>query len=206
MNAVATVEFSGNGVIENPYLEEYWAIGGGDNSLWSDWGKWERKCSARRELVKKYSWAIPGAPALRVIASAEHVVEMGAGNGYWAHLLRRVGCDVIAFDAFERGEYGYTEERTWTHVQRGGPARLRKVPPCYALLLCWPPMNTMCERALRYFRGDRLFYVGEGDGGCTGTDRFHRMLRANWHLIDTFRIPQWDCINDELYCYTRRDK
>mmetsp|Transcript_7858 Transcript_7858/g.19988 ORF Transcript_7858/g.19988 Transcript_7858/m.19988 type:complete len:164 (-) Transcript_7858:188-679(-) len=46
----------------------------------------------------KYAWAIPDQRAIRIIANFSPLVEIGAGKGYWAMLLRQAGADVLALD------------------------------------------------------------------------------------------------------------
>lgn len=46
----------------------------------------------------KYAFAVPNERALQVIAYYSPVVEVGAGTGYWAGLLRKRGVEVIAVD------------------------------------------------------------------------------------------------------------
>ena len=54
----------------------------------------------RRELIAKYGFAVPTNEALDAVGrcSPSGVVEVGAGTGYWAHLLQQRGVDVAAFD------------------------------------------------------------------------------------------------------------
>eukprot|EP00976_Prorocentrum_cordatum_P091331 1188484-Prorocentrum_minimum.AAC.2 len=51
-------------------------------------------------LRRIYSWGVPSTEALEEVAhhSANGVVEMGAGTGYWAWLLRNMGVAVSAYD------------------------------------------------------------------------------------------------------------
>jgi hypothetical protein len=51
-------------------------------------------------LRRMYSWAVPTDEAIAAIANASPfgVVEVGAGTGYWAMLLRHRGVDVLAYD------------------------------------------------------------------------------------------------------------
>src|SRR5688572_22451888 len=54
----------------------------------------------RLSLAQEYSFAIPNEEAITAIAKAgdKKIVEMGAGTGYWAMLLRQAGADVIAYE------------------------------------------------------------------------------------------------------------
>jgi hypothetical protein len=61
----------------------------------------------------------------------------------------------------------------------------------------------MASRALAAFRGEYVAYVGEGDGGCTADDRFHRVLAERWSEVETVPIPQWYGLHDRLEIYRR---
>lgn len=75
-----------------------------------------------------------------------------------------------------------------------------------ALLLCWPPHGTsLAHDALKAFPGDTLFFIGEGDGGCTGDDDFFRLLYEEWEEIDTCPSHiSWSGIRDYLTLYRRK--
>ncbi len=76
--------------------------------------------------------------------------------------------------------------------------------PGRVLMLCWPPYaEPMGFHALKGFRGDRLVYIGERYGGCTGDDAFHELLEAEWDTISEHALPQWEGINDRLFIYQR---
>ena len=51
-------------------------------------------------LRRMYSWGIPADEALTVIenVSPAGIVEVGAGTGYWAMLLKKRGVDIVAYD------------------------------------------------------------------------------------------------------------
>jgi hypothetical protein len=73
------------------------------------------------------------------------------------------------------------------------------------LFLSWPPyFKDMAVKALQLFKGKRLAYIGEGYGGCTGTDEFHDLLEKAWKLDKTITIPQWFGIHDHLFIFSKR--
>ena len=53
---------------------------------------------ARDRMVAQFSWAIPNNDALNVLAAHAPLIELAAGTGYWAHLLKQRGVDILAFD------------------------------------------------------------------------------------------------------------
>ena len=45
----------------------------------------------------------------------------------------------------------------------------------------------MAARCLEHYTGQRLIYIGEGDGGCTADDQFHQMLEEHWEEVENHR-------------------
>jgi hypothetical protein len=52
-----------------------------------------RETADRHALVDRYGWAIPTDEAIAALVELSPLVEIGAGRGYWAHLLRQAGAD-----------------------------------------------------------------------------------------------------------------
>lgn len=114
-------------------------------------------------LTSLFAYALPTEAALGAIArhSPEGVVEIGAGGGLWAHLLRERGLRVHAYDTA-------STSLAHTLVRNGGPRAASKHCGC-SLFLCWPPLeepcgehrpNLMALEALQSLRGDgALIYV-----------------------------------------------
>ena len=72
-------------------------------------------------------------------------------------------------------------------------------------MMSWPPYdNPMAYESLKAFRGNKIIYIGEGSGGCTGCDKFHNELNNNWNAMGTVGIPSFDGIYDQLYLYGRK--
>lgn len=151
-------------------------------------------------LRRMYSWAVPNDEALRIIRkwSPRGVVEMGAGTGYWSHLLSETGLDVYPFDRHPTHEKapnpqhmigGGMNERTgnenaWINppsfcqVHAGGAETLAAYSQ-QTLLLCWPPAEAergvetqvrfFAWECLRKYRGDALIFVGEEENSQVAT-------------------------------------
>lgn len=172
--------------------------------------------SERDRLVKKYAWAIPTNEALDAIArhAPQGIIEIGAGTGYWASLLRERGVDVLAFDMAPLAPAGHAapylnryhgDALPWTQVELGTEHILMgDLHHERALFLCWPPYaDDMAANALRFYRGDTLIYIGESGGGCTGDDAFHGMLEQAWEEVACVGLPQFPGIHDDLTIYRR---
>jgi hypothetical protein len=148
-------------------------------------------------IAGHFAWAVPTEAAIDCIRRhADAVIEIGAGNGYWAWLLREAGVDVAAFDAAPPAF-------TWTRVEVGDE-RQAAAAEGRALLLCWPPWAApMAAAALAAFRGDVVIYIGEWMGG-SAEPGFFAALAAGFEAIDAVDIPRWHARSDRLTVFRRR--
>lgn len=156
----------------------------------------------RRELASRYAWAVPTEAALGLAGDHGPLLEVGAGTGYWASLLRARGVDVLATDVAPPGEGNAYHHAgpAWTRVERLAAADAVRTYPGRTLLMCWPPPDDDAAgyAALRAYTGDVLVYVGGGADGPTGTPRLHAELALNWTVTDELALPSWPGIPDRL--------
>lgn len=179
----------------NPYFDESFSVRRGYNYV------------ARGELVRKFAWAIPNDRALDLLSRNAPIVEMGAGRGYWAWVLRNGGVDIDAYDGFERGGFGYTATHVWTDVTPGGPEILSEYPKDHTLFLCWPPYDDMfAVQCLIEYRGNDIIYIGESSMGCTANATFFWMLSQIYEEVDNLEIPYWYGIHDMMHHYKKLQK
>lgn len=140
---------------------------------------------------------IPAISENPLITECAPVVELGAGRGYWASLLRAGGTDVVAIDK-------QISDNPWTEVVAGDVDSLDSYPG-HALMMIWPPLrSSMAKDALARYRGNCLIYVGEGADGCCAEPGFFDLLRQDWNLVKHVGIPTWPRIYDGLFLYSRK--
>ena len=162
------------------------------------------KVDVRGIATREYAWAIPDDDAIYVCSKASPIVEMGAGKGYWAELLRRNGVKVDAFDGFEDGGFGYKQADTWGTVWSGGPEELLHYDPSWSMLLVWPPYrDTFGTECVMAYQGEHVILVGEDSWGCTGDAMLHTVLKHAWRMTERVHIPSWDGISDYLRVFER---
>jgi hypothetical protein len=176
---------------------------------WHGGGRGEYKYFADRfDMCGTYSWAIcsPGDIAwLREVLGGRHVVEAGAGTGYWAHQMEQAGIGVVAYDPNEAGPGNVFARRAWTTVLPGDHTVPERHPD-RALFLCWPSYDdSWAAQALACYTGDLLIYCGEGESGCTADDSFFELLDAGWEEVaDCPAHVSYMGIHDRLTAYRRK--
>jgi len=181
--------------LENPYLNKFESIVNKSDRFSA------LPYYKRQDLVKKYAWAVPDENAIEKIVSYSPIVEIGAGSGYWAWLIEQAGGDIICYDKSPWDDsYSEVSKAEESAVNEHADRSLFLCwPP-----LCWPPLSTdMGSNALSHYEGDAVLYIGEGKGGCTANDEFHRKLEIDYNLEEVVDIPQWPSVYDSLYIYKR---
>lgn len=202
----------------NPYWEEARDALVGDEY---DYQFIIKSAEARERCCRMYAWAIPDPASLAFVARhlGTRAIELGAGTGYWAWQLSHLGVDILAYDKFPpdtipnayfapnfKGEEPQGLVTTWYPVQQGEPEVLAEHPD-RTLFLCWPPYGgSLAHECLQVYRGDRVIFIGEGCGGCTGDDDFFALLDKEWQEIAAHPIQQWRHIHDGITVYERIKK
>jgi hypothetical protein len=165
----------------------------------------------REQHIAKFGFAILDRKAIELLRGYAPLLEVGAGSGYWSYELKKAGVDVVATDpgtgkyAFtEDGKKGYTKWKPWTEIEElDANAAIAKYPK-RNLLTVWPDYQELWSAAmLGEFKGQYVCYVGEGDGGCTASDEFHAILKAEYTDVADQHIPQFNHIHDRLTIYKK---
>lgn len=104
--------------------------------------QWQHASAMGEPLLNKYAWAVPSNAAIKLLTKFSPLVEMGAGKGYWAHLVQQQGGYVKPFDITVPAK-----SEAWTKVYEGTPESI--LSPAVAknknapltdlnLFLCYP--------------------------------------------------------------------
>lgn len=155
----------------------------------------------RQDLVEKYAWAVPTEETVEHLCSYDCVLEVGAGSGYWASLVRDSGGNISPYDIDPPVDM-------WTDVRKNpedNTERIVRASPAECLLLCWPPVSSpLANRVLDWFEGEHVCYVGEGAGGCTADIAFHEQLEREWEQVEWFEIPSYYGVRDDFFHFKRK--
>lgn len=167
----------------------------------------------RKAFCLRYAWTITDPDTVRFVAEncRPAAVDPMAGSGYWTHLLRQAGVDVVASDLWPPGTGSadwHADADPWIdHVVEADAADAAAEHADRTLLLAWPCYSCdsgyRCVSAYREAGGRRIVYIGEGEGGCTGDDDLHDELAGEWQRVAEHRPVQWSGIHDYVAVYDR---
>jgi hypothetical protein len=155
-----------------------------------------------------YAYAVPTDLALETIQKYGPIVEIGAGTGYWARLLKSKGISVAAYDSVptttegEQNEY-HANVPPFFPVIRSGVQVVRKTATS-SLFLCFPPPeDTMAFEAVKLYSGQYVIHVGEWEG-FTGSAEFEKYLYSNFQLLERVELPNWQDTSYDLTVWQRK--
>lgn len=197
--------------VQNPYwelLRHYPSINDG---LWhgiTPHGYAEGLGLSRNRFTATYAWSIPTPGNIAWITELlddRGVVEVGAGNGYWAWQLQQAGVDVIAYEPQKPEDNHYVSVQPYVPLLCDDATAAARHGE-QALFMSWPDWGgAWPEEALRAYEGDLVIYAGEGEGGACGDDKFFGMLAADWELIGhSPHHRTWWGVNCRLVAYRRQ--
>jgi hypothetical protein len=166
----------------------------------------------RQEYTKRdvfttfFAWAVPSRDAIDAITEftsdiSGPIVEVGAGRGLWAHLLQLNGVDMIPTD-LEPARMPFTHIEAADSLQ----AVTKFLTPGGCLMSCWPNgasryVNEALRLALSQNLVEKVIYIGEAAGGCTGNDELFDILDQNFMLMGIVNLPHWYGVHDKVYLY-----
>eukprot|EP00978_Attheya_sp_CCMP212_P024337 scaffold76329_cov59-Attheya_sp.AAC.4 len=183
--------------------------------------------------MDQYAWAIPDERALRICSEFAPLVEIGAGAGYWARLLRDKGVHVDAFDinVGHDAKAAGVSQQPYCRVEKAGPEKLLQYPNA-TLLLIYPDDHEdfsndpervpLSVQSLQMYQGDTIIHVGEWlgststlsmEGQATPDDphpwgrstavEFQILLNSTFHKVLDVPLPNWGSVKNCLTVWKR---
>jgi hypothetical protein len=143
-----------------------------------------------RRMVASESWCLPTVEwlnSMERLLAGKRVLEVCAGNGHIARLMRARGIDWTATD-IEPGHPNVEKMNALEAVEQYKPD---------VIFVSWIPYGSDLDVRLASL-GIPMVIVGEL-GGCTGTDAFYKEFdpRAADGVFSWFEdLPSWDFIHD----------
>ncbi len=168
--------------------------------------------NVRDFFIGDFSYSIPNEKAIECMAKfigKDKCLEVGAGLGLWAYLLiKDYNINMIVTD--DNSTHYEQETRKLNKycdiIDLNAENAVKKYKEANVLLMIWPPYdNDLAVSAVKKFKGNKIIYVGEAKGGCTGTDDFFNLLDKEWKEIKPENnINNWPEINDQIFFYERK--
>ena len=161
---------------------------------------------------KLFGYTIPNYKVIKKIkklAENKCILEVGAGCGLWAGLLKKINVNIIPID-IKKCKTRYTQIYLCDNI-----TALEKYN-CEILMLIWPDIDDdMAYNTLKAFKNNIFIYIGESEGGACANDKFFDLLKRKWNLIySEYIIAFWYDISDgklnelndehKIYIYKRK--
>lgn len=143
--------------------------------------------------ITTFGWTVPNDLAIDTCVAYNPLVEIGAGLGYWAKLIRNKGGIIYTYDSNKS-----------LPVKEGFPPDILLHPEAN-LFICYPPFGgDMASDCVRIFEGKYIIYVGEGPKGLSGSHQFPTKLSTEFDEIKRVAIPNWLGLSDDLTVWERK--
>jgi hypothetical protein len=166
--------------------------------------------NAREDGIARWGFAVPDDEAIAKIAAAGPVLEVMAGSGYWSKLIseqfakENLPHDVIAVDDYSWEGRVKLDFGKYHPVIKGDAVEYAGRESTRSLLMVWPYMDDTADKVLRAYKGQTVFIVTEGQGGCCGTDEMFDTLSEIYEHVEDVDIPQWEYIHDFMSIWRRK--
>lgn len=168
----------------------------------------------RRDFVHRYSWTITDPDSVAFIRNVAYygLVDPMAGTGYWAYVLAQVNVDVVCYDSDPPEEGGgentwHPQAKPWVDIEKLDATLAVVKHPDRVLMLSWPPYSEdIGVKTIEAYQGHKIVYVGEGRGGCTGSDAMFDLLDEEWEEIAEQTPVQWWGLHDRITVYERKSR
>ncbi|GAA4734996.1 hypothetical protein GCM10023263_92100 [Phytohabitans rumicis] len=157
------------------------------------------------DLARLYSYSVPTPEALIALRELGPLIELGAGAGYWARLLRDLGVDLVAYDIEEPSTNSWIADApAWTKVEVGDEHSLAGHSG-RTLFVSWPerPSGFM-STVLDVYPPATLVLITDGRVSV-GADPLYDRLASGWEQDMAMDIPRWPGRYDSLMIWHRTD-
>lgn len=133
-----------------------------------------------KERPKEYTHSLLDYNAIQQIKKLKgSVLEIGAGHGLNAKLLKYAGITVYPID---KKQYDGVEQMDYREAIKKYKTDI--------LLLVWPSYNSnVAYNSVKLFNGCYVIYVGEPEGYATANDKFFELLDTEYKEIYKRPLP-----------------
>lgn len=156
--------------------------------------------------TKKYSWTRWNEDILNIFKkyADRPIYDVMAGTGYWVSLLNEAGIEAYASDLnITNNNWGHKYKHCDIYEADALDVLQRFNYDC-DIILSWPGYgDTIGYKIVSSLKpGCKIFFAGEGRGGCTGTDEMYDVL-DDCKILDECQVKQWPGLNDYFCLYQK---
>tara|TARA_Y100000593_G_scaffold45007_1_gene85669 strand:- start:351 stop:869 length:519 start_codon:yes stop_codon:yes gene_type:complete len=161
-------------------------------------------------FLTKYGYILPTSLIIKRIiefTQKKPILEVGAGNGLLAHILKNNGQNITPTDLKpeKQGKLKYTWFKYFLDVEKlSGVDAVNKYNNHEILMICWPDKLKWAGDTLQSFKGDKFIYIG--DRYKTGDMGLINRLSKDWVKEEsTIMDSIIKSYNPKLYFYKRKN-
>lgn len=174
---------------------------------------WHANHKLRERHISEVGFPILTIEVLEILVETlkgYRVVDVGCGTGYLSKQLQDRGVNVVPVDACNTSYSLHKQGSRFTDITVTD-ALTMDLTVFDAVILSWPCYNEPFAFNVveKMYPGQILVYQGEGWGGCTGDDNFHRVLDSKFEEIEELDERLWkahaqfDGIHDSWHVYVK---
>jgi hypothetical protein len=160
----------------------------------------------RFDFVKDYCYSLPCAEAIEAFRKFARppLMDVMAGSGWWAKILNEVGIETEAIDKCLEDNM-YIKKKHFDIKYGDAIEFIGGLTSPRDIILSWPPYEgadayyALCKLPI----GSRVFYMGEGVGGCTGELCMFRCFEKNFKSLCEVMLPQFFGMHDYLEVFEK---
>jgi len=145
-------------------------------------------------FTKEFGWHFPTYDSLvkiRDYVSGKSVLSIGSGCAFVEFLLQILGVNVTPTDPYLSHCTDEVTRHTEVEVMTAREA-IKSHPGIDIFLFCWPSWNPDPDwtgEAMEMIvsgknENTRVIHIGEGEGGCTGSQKFFDLLNEHFTMED----------------------
>jgi len=157
-----------------------------------------------RDLMVTKGFVFPAADTIASWAnflSGRRVVDLMCGTGWMSGWLRRSG--VTDIRSVDNMSWEFSRYEPW--VEKHDAVEFVEGNPADVYIVSWPYMDDTAARVWEAMRpGERMLYVGEDYGGCTGNDRFFDLVSGCAEDVDLGPFHRFWGMHDAPTVYLKK--
>lgn len=172
-------------------------------------------------ILSNYPEYVPSTESIKYLSKLDNILEIGAGNGYWSHVINENNGNCYPTDISPKqndyptigtdmdNQYPVTidddvfSEIIWTEVYQADHTIISDYPN-HDILFCHPEGLRWTEEVLDLIKTEqKLILIASWYPGPDATPFFFKELIDNWSLEEIFPIHTYKCSHAKMYIFEK---